>query len=115
MVFNSQNRRNMYATGLKHALNVEDKSTAECAIKIDRTVKQIERWLEYHDKVTPEMQDRLVTWLDRSIGELFGDSIPEKTPPSTHGPENEAGDSGEVADSGKPDGSVKPGESKNKG
>ncbi|NOR26636.1 MAG: hypothetical protein GQ542_20045 [Desulforhopalus sp.] len=51
----------MYATGLKHALSVEDKSTAECAIKIDRTVKQIERWLEYHDKVTPEMQDRLVT------------------------------------------------------
>ena len=91
--FNTQSRRNLYATGLKHALSIEGKSTTECASQIGCSEEQIIRWMKYYDKVTPEMQDRLITWLDRSVGEVFGDKLPGKTPLLTQEPEDGADDS----------------------
>jgi hypothetical protein len=94
--FNVQSRRNMYATGLKHTLDIENKSIAQCANQIGSTEEQVQRWIDYHDKVTPEMQDRLITWLDRTVGELFREEVPEnkegKTPLLPEGSKDEAGE-----------------------
>ena len=90
---NKKARRNLYATGLKHALSIEGKSTTECASQIGCSEEQIIRRLKYYDRVTPEMQDRLITWLDRSIGEVFGDKLPGKTPLLTQEPEDEVDES----------------------
>jgi len=76
--FETQNRRNMWATGLAQALRIEDKRIAECAGQVGRSLEQVERWLMFRDQVTPEMQDRLATWLNRPVSELFADKPPRK-------------------------------------
>jgi hypothetical protein len=76
--FETQNRRNMWATGLAQALRIEDKSIAECASQVGRSLEQVERWLMFRDLVTPEIQDRLATWLNRPVSELFADKPPRK-------------------------------------
>jgi hypothetical protein len=92
--FKAQSRRHMYAAGLKHALTMKGKSIAQCANQIGCTEIQIHRWIAYQDRVTPEMQDRLITWLDLSVGELFTEDRPVKqdgdTPLLTEGPQADA-------------------------
>lgn len=67
----SRQRSNLWATGLDNALRNANRSIAECANQIGRSAAQVERWIERVDKVTPEMQDRIVTWLDKPHAELF--------------------------------------------
>jgi hypothetical protein len=73
----SQKRENLYATGLEQALRRAGRTPEECAKQIGRTTMQIHRWITGTDKVIPEMQDRIVTWLDRPRTELFSDVKPE--------------------------------------
>lgn len=75
--FQGQSRRDLWATGLDHTLKDAGRSVDECANQIGRSVEQVERWLMFRDKVTPEMQDRIATWLERSIDEMFGDITDE--------------------------------------
>jgi plasmid maintenance system antidote protein VapI len=70
-------RRELWATGLDNALRGTNHSLQECADQVGRTVGQVERWIGCRDKITPEIQDRLATWLSRSRDELFGDERPE--------------------------------------
>ncbi len=69
----SSQRKDLYATGLERALRDTGQSTSECAAQVGRSLGQIERWIAGADRVTPEMQDRIATWLDRSINDLFGE------------------------------------------
>ncbi|MEO1017018.1 MAG: hypothetical protein AAFY56_04925, partial [Pseudomonadota bacterium] len=55
-------------------------SPAECGNQIGRTPEQVERWLAGADMVTPEMQDRITTWLGRPLVEIFGDARPPAEP-----------------------------------
>lgn len=71
-------RRELWATGLDNALRSAGRSLHECADHIGRTVGQVERWIGCRDKVTPEMQDRLTTWMERSQAELFSDHRPDE-------------------------------------
>jgi len=74
----SQKREDLYASGLEAALRNADRSPSELAVQIARTPIQIDRWIAGRDKVTPEMQDRISTWLDRPRIELFSkDEIDE--------------------------------------
>jgi plasmid maintenance system antidote protein VapI len=75
--FRAQTRRNLWATGLENALRAEGKSPAECANQVGRSVEQVERWLMSRDMITPEMQDRIVTWLGRRLDELFSQTRPQ--------------------------------------
>lgn len=76
--FDSQKREDLYASGLEAALRNAGRSPSELAVQIARTPTQIDRWIAGRDKVTPEMQDRISTWLDRPRIELFSkDEIDE--------------------------------------
>jgi plasmid maintenance system antidote protein VapI len=71
-------RQDLWATGLDNALRSTGRSLQECADQVGRTVGQVERWIGCRDRLTPEIQDRLTTWLGRSRAELFGDQRPER-------------------------------------
>ncbi|MEZ5848341.1 MAG: hypothetical protein R3C70_16460 [Geminicoccaceae bacterium] len=64
-------RRDLWATGLKQALDIKGTTEEDCARQIGRSITQIDRWLMLKDPVIPEMQDRLVGWLGVSRGDLF--------------------------------------------
>ena len=68
-----QNRRNLYATGLEQALRNAGHTAEECATQIGRSTGQIERWIANADLVTPELQDRISTWLGKPYQALFTD------------------------------------------
>jgi plasmid maintenance system antidote protein VapI len=70
---NAQKRKPLYATGLEAGLRNTGQSAAALAAQIGRTPTQIERWIAGRDMVTPEMQDRISTWLDLSRTSLFGE------------------------------------------
>ena len=72
----AQRRESLWASGLRAALRQAGKTESECAAQVGVTPTQVERWVSGHDKVTPEMQDRILTWLDRERVELFGDVNP---------------------------------------
>lgn len=104
--FSSHRRRHMYAAGLKHALDIDRKSIAQCASQVGCSEEQVQRWIACRDRVTPEMQDRLITWLDLTVGELFRDDVPAHRKGDTlllpEGPQDDAGepkaDAGGTAD-----------------
>ncbi len=73
-------RRPLWATGLDNALHKRDRTITECAERIGRSDAQIERWIGLADQVTPEMQDRISTWLDSPLSELFGETKPIEAP-----------------------------------
>jgi len=72
-------RKNMWATGLVRALDAKNESAESCAQHVARSINQIDRWVSYRDSVTPEMQDRLTTWLDMSRNEIFSSMRPTTT------------------------------------
>jgi transcriptional regulator with XRE-family HTH domain len=72
----AQRRENLWASGLRSALRQAGKTEAECAAQVGVTPIQVERWIAGSDKVIPEMQDRITTWLDRTRVEIFGDTNP---------------------------------------
>ena len=74
--FKEQSREPLWATGLSNALRTREKSIAECAQQIGRTQEQVGRWLSFKDKVPIEMQDRISTWIDMRLDELFGEFKP---------------------------------------
>ena len=74
--FRTQRRTNLWATGLANALLNAGKTDTECAAHIGRSVEQIRRWIMFQDRVTPEIQDRISTWLERPIEELFHEIKP---------------------------------------
>lgn len=75
--FGAQTRTDLWATGLDHAIRQAGREVGELAHHVGRSVEQVERWLMFRDKVTPEMQDRIRTWLSRSIAELFSSNEPK--------------------------------------
>lgn len=77
--FGAQTRKDLWATGLEHALRQSGREVGELALQIGRSVEQIERWMMFKDKVPPEMQDRMRTWLERSLSELFNESEPKNS------------------------------------
>ncbi len=82
--FAERSRQDLWATGLGNALELEKRSMQECAYQVGRSIEQIERWMMFQDRITPEMQDRIRTWLDRPLQELFGERKPtaaDKTKP----------------------------------
>ncbi|MGI9420391.1 MAG: hypothetical protein ACR2RA_21430 [Geminicoccaceae bacterium] len=76
--FKEQSREPLWATGLSNALRTREKSIAECAQQIGRTQEQVGRWLSFKDKVPIELQDRISTWIDMRIDELFGEFKPSE-------------------------------------
>jgi transcriptional regulator with XRE-family HTH domain/peptidoglycan hydrolase-like protein with peptidoglycan-binding domain len=79
----AQRRENLWATGLRGALRQAGKTTAECATQVGVTPVQVDRWMGGQDKVTPEMQDRVLTWLNREPIEIFSDTNPRDVDQST--------------------------------
>ena len=77
--FSSQSRTDLWAAGLANGLRNSNKSESECAHHIGRSIEQIQRWLMFRDKVTPEMQDRISTWLGKPREEIFSQIRPELT------------------------------------
>jgi hypothetical protein len=73
--FRSHRRRDLWATGLDSALKGArpPRTIAECGNQIGRSQEQVERWIRGLDKVPPEMQDRISTWIERDVSELFSD------------------------------------------
>ncbi|NCA70733.1 MAG: hypothetical protein EOM91_11620 [Sphingobacteriia bacterium] len=79
----AQRRENLWATGLRGALRSAGKTIADCAAQVGVTPVQVERWMGGQDKVTPEMQDRILTWLNREAVEIFSDTNPRDVDQST--------------------------------
>lgn len=73
-------RRDLWATGLKNALTVRNRTIRSLADQIGRSAWQIERWILLKDKVIPEMQDRITAWLEASRTELFSEDLPHPPP-----------------------------------
>jgi hypothetical protein len=72
-------RRDLWATGLMRALEAKEETPESCAQHIGYTVGQIDRWIALEDKVTPEMQDRVSTWLGIKRDEIFSSLAPSDT------------------------------------
>jgi plasmid maintenance system antidote protein VapI len=72
----AQRREDLWASGLSQALRNAGKTTNDCASQVGVTPTQVDRWIGGQDKVTPEMQDRMTTWLGRERVEIFGDTNP---------------------------------------
>lgn len=72
----AQRRESLWATGLRQALRLRGKTVNDCASQVGVTPNQVERWIGGQDKVTPEMQDRICTWLEREWAEIFGTTNP---------------------------------------
>ena len=68
---NSTQREDLYASGLERLLHDRGHTLEECAAKIGRSVEQVQRWIDGSDKATPEIQDRIATWLDVPITTIF--------------------------------------------
>ncbi len=66
-----QTRDNLWAVGLEQALATKGKSGADLVAQVGVSPTQVERWIGLQDKVTPEMQDRILTWLERERVEIF--------------------------------------------
>jgi transcriptional regulator with XRE-family HTH domain len=79
----SAQRRDLWASGLKNALRVRARTVRALADQIGRSQRQVERWMLLKDKVIPEMQDRIATWLEATRTELFGDELPHPLPERT--------------------------------
>jgi transcriptional regulator with XRE-family HTH domain len=73
----AQRRENLWASGLAGALRRAGKTNTDCAAQVGVTPNQVDRWIAGQDKVTPEMQDRVTTWLNRDRDEIFGDVNPK--------------------------------------
>jgi transcriptional regulator with XRE-family HTH domain len=71
-----QARENLWASGLSRLLQAKSKGAGELALEIGRTPRQVERWLRYRDRVTPEMQDRIAAVLEANPEQLFGKESP---------------------------------------
>lgn len=69
-------RRDLRATGLLRALEAKNQTPESCAQHVGYTVAQIDRWTELKDKVTPELQDRVSTWLGVKRGGIFSTLAP---------------------------------------
>jgi transcriptional regulator with XRE-family HTH domain len=65
------------ASGLRSALRLSGKTLEECAAQVGVSSTQVDRWIAGQDKVTPEMQDRILTWLNRERAEIFSDVNPK--------------------------------------
>lgn len=76
----SAQRRDLWATGLRNALAVRARTARALAEQVGRSQRQVERWMLFRDKVIPEMQDRIATWLKATRTELFGDELPQPLP-----------------------------------
>ncbi len=76
----SARRADLWATGLEAALQRRGRTIRALADQIGRSPRQIERWLLLKDKVNPELQDRIATWLEATRTELFGDELPQQVP-----------------------------------
>lgn len=74
--FRSATRKNLWATGLKQALDAKKQSAENCAQRVGCSIAQVDRWIEFRDRVTPEMQDRVTTWLDMQRSEIFTSLFP---------------------------------------
>jgi hypothetical protein len=74
--FSSQTRKPLWASGLDHALRTSGRTIAECSHQIGRSTEQVERWLLFRDMVPVELQDRIATWLNKPLAELFGENKP---------------------------------------
>jgi len=61
----------LWATGLARVLEAKDQTEESCSQHLGVTIGQIDRWICYKDKVVPEMQDRLSTWLGVKSEDLF--------------------------------------------
>ena len=75
-LFKRYTRRDLWPTGLRHALENEDKTPADLASQVGVSVVQVDRWLTHRDKVRPEMQDRILSWLEVPSAAVFSDKKP---------------------------------------
>ena len=57
------------------ALEAKDQTPESCARHVGYTLGQIDRWVALEDKVTPEMQDRVSTWLGIKRDEISGEGF----------------------------------------
>ncbi|MEA3278713.1 MAG: hypothetical protein U9Q81_26120 [Pseudomonadota bacterium] len=69
----SMRRVNLYAPGLQRVLSEKDVQIGALATHVGATDIQVERWMASMDMVTPEMQDRILTWLDVRRDQVFSD------------------------------------------
>jgi hypothetical protein len=82
----SQNRDPRWAVGLQRVMTERGRGIDVLAAQIGRSRRQVERWLRFRDRVTPEMQERIAGALsDRERGEvqpeqIFGDELPSGRP-----------------------------------
>ena len=74
--FGQFKRSNLWATGVDKALKDVNQGPDAMALHIGVSPVQVDRWIDCVDKVTPEMQDRISTWLDRDRLALFNDRAP---------------------------------------
>ena len=68
---NSGTHEPLWATGLARVLEAKGHTEEHCSQHLGVTIGQIDRWISYKDKVVPEMQDRLSTWLGVKSEDLF--------------------------------------------
>lgn len=68
----------LWATGLCKALELKQKTADGLAQGIGRSRRQIERWILLEDKVMPELQDRIASWLAIEPSQVFGEEGPER-------------------------------------
>lgn len=73
----------LWATGLARVLEAKDQTEESCCQHLGVTIGQIDRWICYKDKVVPEMQDRLSTWLGVKSEELFSATALARTQSQT--------------------------------
>jgi transcriptional regulator with XRE-family HTH domain len=72
----SQAREPMWASGLAHLLADRRRSVEALAAQVGRSPRQIERWLRFRDRVSPEMQERVLSALDAQPEQVFANARP---------------------------------------
>ena len=70
-LFANARREPLWAVGLENVLNTREITKSELAGHLGVSEKQVQRWIELTDRVTPEMQDRIGAWLDVQPIALF--------------------------------------------
>jgi transcriptional regulator with XRE-family HTH domain len=75
--FKNAKNADMWATGLGNAMQLTQVGTADLAGHLGVEEVQVRRWVELVDRVNAEMQDRIASFLDFSVVQLFNAFLPE--------------------------------------